>query len=77
MSGRTALALVVVGAFVTAFAGAFAAAAVGPAVVVAGPAHPVCAQPLPARAISSPGWMRELQTPQVVAYLAVIGTRTA
>jgi hypothetical protein len=27
-------------------------------------------------AMVSPGWMREEQTPQVVAYLAVIGTRT-
>jgi hypothetical protein len=74
MSGRTAFDPVLVAALVAAFA---AAGRAGPAVVVAGPAHPVCAQPLPERAISSPGWMRELQTPQVVAYLAVIGTRTA
>jgi hypothetical protein len=40
-------------------------------------AQAVCAHVLPARAMSSPGWMREEHTPQVVAYLAVIGTRTA
>jgi hypothetical protein len=39
-------------------------------------AQAACAQTSPARAISSPGWMRDEQTPQVVAYLAVIGTGT-
>src|SRR5215212_9494842 len=38
-------------------------------------AHPTCAHPLPDFAISSPGRTGEAQTAQVVAYLAVIGTR--
>jgi hypothetical protein len=38
------------------------------------PAHAACAQRSPARAISSPGWTADPQTPQVVAYFAVIGT---
>jgi hypothetical protein len=52
-----------------------AAAAVSPAVVSEGPAHATWAQAPPERAISSPGWTPDRQTPQVVAYLAVIGTR--
>ncbi|WP_250548972.1 hypothetical protein [Pseudonocardia sp. H11422] len=43
---------------------------------VALPAQATCAHVLPARAISSPGWIRDEQTPQVVAYFAVIGTWT-
>src|SRR4051794_10524363 len=39
-------------------------------------AQATCAQVSPDLAISSPGWMRDEQTPQVVAYFAVIGTRT-
>jgi hypothetical protein len=38
-------------------------------------AHATCAHTLPDFAISSPGWMRDEQTPQEVAYFAVIGTR--
>src|SRR6195952_5735246 len=38
------------------------------------PAHAACAQRSPARAMSSPGWTGDAQTPQVVAYFAVIGT---
>jgi hypothetical protein len=37
-------------------------------------AHAACAQRSPDRAISSPGLTGEAQTPQVVAYFAVIGT---
>jgi hypothetical protein len=37
-------------------------------------AHAACAQRSPARAISSPGRTADAQTPQVVAYFAVIGT---
>jgi hypothetical protein len=54
---------------------AFAAAlVVVPDPAGAFPAHAACAQRSPARAISSPGWTGEAQTPQVVAYFAVIGT---
>src|SRR3954463_16162263 len=56
--------------------GFFAFAAVGePFAGVPEPeAHAACAHRSPARAISSPGFTGEAQTPQVVAYLAVIGT---
>jgi hypothetical protein len=40
----------------------------------AAPAQATCAHDSPDRAISSPGWMRVEQTPQAVAYFAVIGT---
>jgi hypothetical protein len=40
----------------------------------ADPAQAACAQRSPDRAISSPGLTGEAQTPQVVAYFAVIGT---
>src|SRR4051794_27304901 len=37
-------------------------------------AHAACAQRSPARAMSAPGRTADAQTPQVVAYFAVIGT---
>src|SRR4051812_10222477 len=37
-------------------------------------AQAACAHRSPARAMPSPGWTAEPQTPQVVAYFAVIGT---
>jgi hypothetical protein len=37
-------------------------------------AHVACAHRSPDRAICSPGWTGEAQTPQLVAYFAVIGT---
>jgi hypothetical protein len=39
-------------------------------------AQAACAQRVPDFAISSPGETPEAQTPQVVAYLAVIGTHS-
>jgi hypothetical protein len=75
MSGRAALAARGAVAAFTALV-AFTAPVVA-AGASAAPAQPVCAHVLPDRAISSPGWMRTEHTPQVVAYLAVIGTRTA
>jgi hypothetical protein len=59
--------------------GFFAFVAAGMAFAVAPepdalPAHAACAHRSPARAISSPGFTGEAQSPQVVAYLAVIGT---
>jgi hypothetical protein len=59
--------------------GAFFVFAEPPAFVVvpdtgADPAHASCAHRSPDRAICSPGWTGEAQTPQVVAYFAVIGT---
>jgi hypothetical protein len=36
-------------------------------------AHAACAHRSPAFAMLSPGWTGEAQTPQVVAYFAVIG----
>jgi hypothetical protein len=56
--------------------GAGRATFAGRPVVVASPVQPACAHVPPDRAISSPGWMRDEQTPQVVANFAVIGTPT-
>jgi hypothetical protein len=58
--------------------GRLVVAAVGPDAGCFGEsaAQAACAQLSPDLAISSPGWMRDEQTPQVVAYFAVIGTPT-
>jgi hypothetical protein len=50
--------------------------AAAPAFAVVAPAHATWAHDSPDRAMSSPGWMRDAQTPQVVANFAVIGTPT-
>jgi hypothetical protein len=54
--------------------------ALGPAAVLAfpgvAPAQATWAHESPDRAMSSPGWMRDAHTPQVVANFAVIGTPT-
>jgi hypothetical protein len=60
---------------VVALAAAFVVAAAFLVAAGCSAAQAVCAHDWPDRAISSPGWMRDEQTPQVVAYLAVIGTR--
>jgi hypothetical protein len=52
-------------------------AAVAAAPPASGVAQAACAQAVPDRPISSPGLMRDEQTLQVVAYLAVIGTATS
>jgi hypothetical protein len=54
---------------------AFVVVVLGAAPVPADPAQAACAQRSPDRAISSPGETGEAQTPHVVAYFAVIGTR--
>jgi hypothetical protein len=56
-------------AFGAAFVAAFVVGLAG-----AVPAHVAWAQRSPDRAMASPGCTGEAQTPQVVAYLAVIGT---
>src|SRR4051812_38864838 len=51
-----------------AFAGVALLAVVGVGLAPDAPAQAACAHRSPARAMSSPGWTAEPQTPQVVAY---------
>jgi hypothetical protein len=76
MSGRGAFAVFPAFAVVARLAVAAVRPAGGAGRAPEESAHAACAQRSPARAISSPGRTADAQTPQVVAYFAVIGTGT-